>query len=104
MAAIYEPLIRPHPETMVPMAGLATSYKVERGGTRYIFYLRGHQAPHGIRLPGFGGDRAADVQQQDCTQQRGNAHQLGKVPSAQESVKLLVSQALGLKSSRRNSR
>jgi oligopeptide transport system substrate-binding protein len=52
MAAIYEPLIRLHPETMAPMAGLATSYKVERGGTRYTFYLRGHQAPEGIQLPG----------------------------------------------------
>lgn len=52
MAAIFEPLIRPHPVTMSPMAGLATSYKVERGGTRYTFYLRGHQAPEGIRLPG----------------------------------------------------
>jgi len=52
MAAIYEPLIRPHPETLAPMAGLAISYKVERGGTRYTFYLRGHQKPEGIRLPG----------------------------------------------------
>ena len=52
MAAIFEPLIRLHPETMSPMAGLATSYKVERGGTRYTFYLRGHQAPEGNRLPG----------------------------------------------------
>lgn len=52
MAAIYEPLIRLHPETMTPMAGLAISYKVECGGTRYTFHLRGHQAPDGIRLPG----------------------------------------------------
>ena len=52
MAAIYEPLIRLHPETMAPMAGLATSYRVERDGTRYTFYLRGHQAPEGIHLPG----------------------------------------------------
>jgi hypothetical protein len=28
------------------------------------------------------------VQQQDCTKQRGNAHQLRKVPSAHWSVKL----------------
>jgi oligopeptide transport system substrate-binding protein len=52
MAAIYEPLIRLHPETMAPMAGLATNYKVKRGGTRYTFDLRGHQSPEGIRLPG----------------------------------------------------
>lgn len=52
MAAIFEPLIRMHPETMSPIAGLATNYKVEREGTRYTFYLRGHQAPEGVCLPG----------------------------------------------------
>jgi len=34
------------------MAGLATHYRVERDGTRYTFYLRGHPAPEGLRLPG----------------------------------------------------
>ena len=53
MAGIFEPLLRPHPETMQPMAGLAISYKVEREGTRYTFFLRGHQAPQGFLLPGF---------------------------------------------------
>src|SRR5689334_170429 len=52
MAAIFEPLVEPHPETMQPMAGLATHYTLERGGTRYTFYLRGHGSPRGIRLPG----------------------------------------------------
>jgi len=51
LAALYEPLIQAHPETMAPMAGLATHYLVDRGGTRYTFYLRGHAAPRGIRLP-----------------------------------------------------
>ena len=32
------------------MAGLATHYLVENGGTRYTFYLRGHAAPRGTRL------------------------------------------------------
>ena len=38
MAAIYEPLIRLHPETMAPMAGLSTNYKsnVEERATRSI--------------------------------------------------------------------
>jgi oligopeptide transport system substrate-binding protein len=53
MAAIFEPLIQPHPETMQPMAGLATHYSVDRGGTRYTFYLRGHRAPQGVELPGI---------------------------------------------------
>src|SRR5258706_5847086 len=52
MAALFEPLLQPHPETAAPMAGLATHYKVERDGTRYTFYLRGHPAPEGIRLTG----------------------------------------------------
>jgi ABC-type transport system substrate-binding protein len=51
-AALFEPLLQAHPQTLEPMAGLATHYKVERGGTQYTFYLRGHPAPQGIRLPG----------------------------------------------------
>src|SRR5437879_13190506 len=43
-------------------------------------------------LPGLSGDRTADVQRKDCTQQRGNPHQLRKVPSAQGSVKLRASE------------
>src|SRR6185369_11343711 len=35
MSALFEPLIQPHPETMAPMAGLATHYKIERDGARY---------------------------------------------------------------------
>ena len=50
MSALFEPLLQPDPETMAPVAGLATHYKVERGGTRYTFYLRGHPAPEGIVL------------------------------------------------------
>src|SRR3954451_9563409 len=50
MAALFEPLIQPHPETMEPMAGLATHYVVDRNGTRYTFYLRGHSAPQGNKL------------------------------------------------------
>jgi oligopeptide transport system substrate-binding protein len=50
MSALFEPLLQPDPETMAPVAGLATHYKVEREGTRYTFYLRGHPAPEGIGL------------------------------------------------------
>jgi len=52
MWALFEPLVQPHPQTMSPMAGLATHYRIERDGTRYTFYLRGHAAPDGIRLAG----------------------------------------------------
>ena len=40
---MYEPLVQPHPETMEPIAGLATHYLVENSGVRYTFYLRGHR-------------------------------------------------------------
>src|SRR6476646_260422 len=52
MAALFEPLLQPHPQTMTPMAGIATHYHVERDATRYTFYLRGHPAPSGARLAG----------------------------------------------------
>ena len=52
ICALFEPLIQPHPQTMAPIAGVATNYEVDRGGTRYTFYLRGHPAPDGIRLAG----------------------------------------------------
>jgi ABC-type transport system substrate-binding protein len=52
MSALFEPLFQPHPVTMAPIAGLATHYEIERDGTRYTFYLRGHRTPRGIRLPG----------------------------------------------------
>lgn len=50
MSALFEPLVATHPETMEPMAGLATHYLTNRGGTRYTFYLRGHASPQGTRL------------------------------------------------------
>jgi len=50
LSALFEPLIQPHPETMQPMAGLATHYLIENDGTRYTFYLRGHHAPQGTSL------------------------------------------------------
>jgi hypothetical protein len=47
ISALFEPLIQPHPQTMAPMAGLATHYKIDRDGTRYTFYLRGHDCAGG---------------------------------------------------------
>ena len=51
-SALFAPLLEPHPETMEPMAGLATHYKVNEAGTEYTFYLRGHAAPEGAKLDG----------------------------------------------------
>ncbi len=53
LSALFEPLLQPHPQTMAPTAGLATHCKIERDGTRYTFYLRGHPAPEGIPLAGM---------------------------------------------------
>jgi ABC-type oligopeptide transport system substrate-binding subunit len=50
LSALFEPLVEQHPETMEPIAGLATHYRIEDSGKRYTFYLRGHSAPSGIRL------------------------------------------------------
>lgn len=50
--ALFEPLLQQHPVTQQPIAGLVTHYKVDRGGTQYTFYLRGHGSPDGGRLPG----------------------------------------------------
>ena len=52
LAALFEPLTLQHPETMAPMAGLATHYNIERDGMRYTFYLRGHSSTRGVKLPG----------------------------------------------------
>ena len=52
LSALLEPLLEQHPVTTEPIAGLATHYLIDREGTRYTFYLRGHTAPKGIRLAG----------------------------------------------------
>lgn len=51
LAALFEPLIQLHPETMEPMAGLAAHCLIENNGARYTFYLRGHSSPRGTPLP-----------------------------------------------------
>ena len=40
-----------YPVTCEPMAGLATHYQVSADGLRYTFFLRGHPAAIGVRLP-----------------------------------------------------
>jgi oligopeptide transport system substrate-binding protein len=49
--AMFEGLTSFHPRTGEPTAALATHFEVTRDGLRYKFYLRGHGAPRGARLP-----------------------------------------------------
>jgi len=49
--ALFEGLIQYHPELPTPMAALATHYEVNADFTQFRFYLRGHPAPRGVRLP-----------------------------------------------------
>ena len=52
--SLFEGLTSLHPVSGEPMAALATHYEVSADALRYRFYLRGHPAPHGTRLPGTG--------------------------------------------------
>src|SRR5262245_27951567 len=49
--ALFEGLTQYHPELPIPMAALATHYEANSDFTQYRFYLRGHPAPKGTRLP-----------------------------------------------------
>ncbi|HYZ85620.1 MAG TPA: peptide ABC transporter substrate-binding protein, partial [Bryobacteraceae bacterium] len=51
MPALFEGLTQYHPELPRPMAGLATHYETNADFTKFRFYLRGHPAPRGVRLP-----------------------------------------------------
>jgi ABC-type oligopeptide transport system substrate-binding subunit len=49
--ALFEGLTQYHPELPTPMAALATHYEANSDFTQFRFYLRGHPAPRGVRLP-----------------------------------------------------
>lgn len=49
--ALFDGLTKYHPETLEPMAALATHYETNDTNTRFTFYLRGHPQPRGTRLP-----------------------------------------------------
>jgi ABC-type oligopeptide transport system substrate-binding subunit len=49
--AFFEGLTQYHPETLDPMAGLATHYESNTAMTQFTFYLRGHPGPKGTKLP-----------------------------------------------------
>lgn len=48
---LFDGLTKSHPQTLEPMAGLATHYRINADGTQFTFYLRGHPRPEGTRLP-----------------------------------------------------
>jgi oligopeptide transport system substrate-binding protein len=50
-SALFEGLTGLHPVTSEPIAALATHYEVAQSGAQFTFYLRGHSAPCGYRLP-----------------------------------------------------
>ena len=52
--SLFEGLTSLHPISGEPMAALATHYEISPDALRYRFYLRGHPAPRGTRLPGAG--------------------------------------------------
>jgi ABC-type oligopeptide transport system substrate-binding subunit len=49
--ALFEGLTQYHPALPTPMAALATHYEANPDFTQFRFYLRGHPAPRGVRLP-----------------------------------------------------
>src|SRR4051812_3591073 len=49
--ALFEGLTGYHPETLRPMAALATHFEVSEATSQLTFYLRGHPDPRGRALP-----------------------------------------------------
>jgi ABC-type oligopeptide transport system substrate-binding subunit len=50
--SLFEGLTDYHPQTLEPIAALATHFEVNPDQTQFTFYLRGHRNPLGINLPG----------------------------------------------------
>lgn len=51
--ALLEGLTQYHPRLPQPMAALATHYEPSPAQDQFTFYLRGHENPRGVPLPGF---------------------------------------------------
>lgn len=49
--ALFDSLVRLDPIALEPTAAIATHYERNPEATRFVFYLRGHPQPRGIRLP-----------------------------------------------------
>jgi oligopeptide transport system substrate-binding protein len=48
---MFEGLVTAHPQDCTPMAGVATHFTASTDNSRFVFFLRGHPRPLGIRLP-----------------------------------------------------
>jgi hypothetical protein len=48
---LFSVVVRAHPVTLEPTADIATHYARNADATWYVFYLRGHPHPRGIKLP-----------------------------------------------------
>ena len=51
LRALFEGLTTYHPQTLEPMAGIATHHEISPDGLRITLYLRGHSRPRGAALP-----------------------------------------------------
>jgi ABC-type oligopeptide transport system substrate-binding subunit len=51
LRALFEGLTNYHPQTMEPMAGIATHYETSADGLRITLFLRGHSRPRGVAFP-----------------------------------------------------
>jgi ABC-type oligopeptide transport system substrate-binding subunit len=49
--AMFDGLTEYHPQTLEPIAAIATHYEANPDSTQFTFYLRGHKSPKGVRLP-----------------------------------------------------
>src|SRR6185369_5399201 len=48
---MFDGLTEYHPQTLEPIAAIATHFEANADSTQFTFYLRGHKSPKGIRLP-----------------------------------------------------
>jgi oligopeptide transport system substrate-binding protein len=49
--ALFEGLVKYHPQTLEPMAAIATHYETNADSSQFTFFLRGHPSPRGTKLP-----------------------------------------------------
>src|SRR5689334_23014304 len=49
--SMFDGLTEYHPQTLEPIAAIATHFEVNADSTQFTFYLRGHKSPKGIRFP-----------------------------------------------------
>jgi len=64
--ALFEALTDYHPGQSTPMAALATHYQASTDFTQFRFFLRGHPAPRGVRLPASRSSRDVFTAPKNC--------------------------------------